>query len=167
MKDEAAARAGALIRRCKVAALGTRHDRGPSVTMVPYAIAREPFAFVVLVSELASHTRDMIDDSRVALMVMQPEGGEASSHALARVSIQGGARALSPDDAAYTAARAAYAARFPDMAMLFELGDFTLFAIVPTEVRVVTGFAQASSLLPETLARAVLGRNGEAAGTHT
>ncbi len=46
---------------------------------------------------------------------------------------------------------------------LFDLGDFTLFEIAPTAVRVVTGFAEAASLLPESLARGVLGRNGEGA----
>ena len=46
--------------------------------------------------------------------------------------------------------------RFPDMAMLFGLGDFTLFAIEPTAVRAVTGFAQAHSLTPAALGRALV-----------
>ena len=58
-KDDAAARAAALLRRCTVAALGTLHDGAPSVTMTPYALAADRFAFLLLVSGLAAHTRDM------------------------------------------------------------------------------------------------------------
>jgi hypothetical protein len=55
----------------------------------------------------------------------------------------------------YGVARAAYAARFPDHAFLFELGDFELFALVPRTIRVVAGFAQAASITPGALAQAV------------
>jgi hypothetical protein len=41
------------------------------------------------------------------------------------------------------------------MTMLFDLGDFALFALEPVAVRAVLGFARAHSLTPDTLARAV------------
>jgi putative heme iron utilization protein len=41
------------------------------------------------------------------------------------------------------------------MTGLFGLGDFRLFAIEPESVRVVLGFAQATSLTPATLAAAL------------
>ena len=50
MKEPSAARAAELLRRCKVAALGTVHHGAPTVSMVPYAIIEDPLAFVVLVS---------------------------------------------------------------------------------------------------------------------
>jgi hypothetical protein len=155
MKAEAAARAAELLRRCKAAALGTSHDGAPAVSMVPYAIVSEPFALVVLVSTLAAHTRDLLADPRVGLMIMEPEGGAEGTHALARVSIQGEARPLSPGSPRHDVARAAYVARFPEMTMLFDLGDFALVAIEPVAVRTVTGFAQAQSMSPATLAAAV------------
>lgn len=125
--------------------------------MVPYAIIGEPFALIVLVSTLAAHTREMLTDGNVALMIMEPEGGTRTPHALARVSIQGRAEPIAPEDPRHGAAHAVYSARFPDMMGLFELGDFSLFAIVPTEVRVVAGFAQAASITPESLARSLRG----------
>jgi len=158
MKDEAAARAAALIRRCTVASLGTLHDGAPSVTMTPYALLTEPLAFLILVSGLAAHTRDMLADARVGLMVLEPEGGATPSHALGRVALQGSARALARDDPVYDMAHGAYAARFPDMTGLFQLGDFRLFAIEPRAVRVVLGFAQAASLEPASLAAALAAR---------
>jgi putative heme iron utilization protein len=154
MKEEAAAKAAELIGRCRVGALGTLHEQAPAVSMTPYSLLQAPFAFIVLVSGLSAHTRDMVADRRVALMVMEPERDDANVHALARVSVQGEARPVRPGDAHHAAARAGYEARFPGMRELFDLGDFGLFAIRPTAIRVVAGFAQAHSVAPESLAAA-------------
>ena len=125
--------------------------------MVPYAVIGEPFAFIVLVSTISAHTREMLADGNVSLLIMEPEGSKQLPHALARVSMQGRAEPIGPGDPRHGVAHAAYSARFPDMTGLFDLGDFTLFAIVPAEMRVVTGFAQAASITPDALARAVRG----------
>jgi len=158
MKNEAAARAAALLRRCTVASLGTLHGGAPSVTMAPYALSVEPFALLLLVSGLSAHTRDMVADPRVGLMVLEPEGGSTPSHALARVSILGAARPLAREAPGYAMAQDAYAERFPAMTGLFQFGDFRMFAIEPQVVRVVLGFAQAASLDPATLAAALASR---------
>jgi putative heme iron utilization protein len=155
VKQDAAARAAALLGSCRIAALGTLAADGPSVTMTPYAIALEPFAFVLLVSGLASHTRQMRADPHVAMMVVEPETTGTPPHALARVSIRGVADPIAADTAGYASARAVYLERFPDVSQLFELGDFGLFAVEPRAVRVVLGFAQAASLAPQTLTTAL------------
>ncbi len=155
MKERAAERAADLLRRHRVAALGTLHDDAPSVTMTPFALIADPLALVVLVSGLASHTKDMRVDGRVGVLVTEPESDGLSVHTLARVSMQCNARALAPEGPLHDVARRAYAARFPDMLDLFSLGDFALFAIEPTAVRVVSGFAQASSITPASLAAAL------------
>lgn len=155
MKGDSADRAAELARRCRVAALGTLRDGVPGVSMVPYAIVEQPLAFIVLVSALAAHTREMLEDANVGLMIMEPESDARPAHTLARVSIQGGAEPIAQGNPRYAAARSAYSERFPDRVGLFELGDFTLFAITPTVVRVVTGFAQAASITPDSFARSV------------
>jgi len=155
VKDEAADRAAGLVRRCRTAALGTLRGGAPSVSMVPYAIVADPFSFVILVSSLAAHTKDLQASGEVGLMIVEPEGGAQPPHTLARVSMRGKAAPIVQDDPRYPAARSAYAARFPDMTNLFYLRDFAFFAIAPTEVRVVTGFAQAASISPEALEHAV------------
>jgi len=152
VKEPSATRAAELVRRCKVAALGTLHHGAPSVSMVPYAIIEDPF---VLVSALSAHTKEMLGDPNVALMIMEPESDTKPPHTLARVSMQGRAEPISQDDPRFGAARAAYSARFPDMVGLFQLGDFTLFAIAPAAVRVIAGFAQAASITPASIARSV------------
>ena len=156
MNELSASRAAELVRGCKIAALGTLHHGAPSVSMVPYAII-DPFAFVVLVSALSAHTQEMLGDPNVALMIMEPETGTKPPHTLSRVSMQGRAEPIAQDDPRFGAARTAYSARFPDMVGLFELGDFTLFAIAPAAVRVIAGFAQAASITPASFARSVRG----------
>lgn len=156
MKTEAAAVAGALVRRRRVAALGTLHAGATAVSMVPYAIRPDPFALIILVSALSSHTNDMLAQPRVGMLVTEAEREGVPVHTLARVALDADARPVPEDSAEYAAARASYVARFPDMAMLFELDDFTLFACAPRAVRAVLGFAQAHSLSPDTFARAVL-----------
>jgi putative heme iron utilization protein len=156
MKEEVASHAARLVHQCRVAALGTLRDGVPAVSQVPFALLPVgEFAFVILVSRLAAHTLAMQEDPHVGLMIAQPENEHTIAHALARVSIRAEARLIARSHPDYGGARAAYAARFPDQQFLFDLGDFELFALVPQTVRVVAGFAQAASITPVALARAV------------
>lgn len=156
-KATAALAAASLLRSRRAAALATLHGGAPAVSMVPFAIVGPPLEFVLLVSSLATHTRDLRADPRVALLVTAAESEGDPAHALPRVSLAGSARSIDPADPAYDAARAAYEARHPAMTGLFALGDFSLVAIVPDAVRFVGGFAQAASIEPDTLARALFG----------
>lgn len=134
-------------------ALGTLHEGAPFVSMVPYAVLPDGAAFVIHVSRLAAHTKDMLADARVSLLVTQPEGEGAAAQALARVSIQGEAREAAKGSDEERDCRAAYLARFPEAAPLTEFGDFSFFALRPAQARFVAGFAQAMSLTGESLAK--------------
>jgi len=160
MKAEAARHAARLVGECRVAALGTLRGGVPAISQVPFALLpTADCAFVILVSRLAAHTRAMQEDPRVGLMIAQPENEHTVTHALARVSIGAEARMIARSHPDYGEARAAYAARFPDQEFLFDLGDFELFTLVPQTVRIVAGFAQAASVTPAALARAVRERH--------
>ena len=151
MNDDQARILREIVRGQSVAALGTLHDGEPFVSMVPYArLAGQP-DFIIHVSRLAAHTRDMLASARVSLLIMADASQSAQSRA--RVTVQGDARRLETGSAEYAAARAAYLSRFPDAAHFFELADFSLFAIAPVSARVVGGFAQAFSVGAESLAR--------------
>jgi len=63
LSPEHAARLVDLLRRRSTAALGTLHDGAPFVSMVPYAVLPDGAAFVVHVSRLAGHTKDMLADA--------------------------------------------------------------------------------------------------------
>ncbi len=135
-----------------VAALGTLHNAAPSVSMAPYVVLPGSAVFLIHVSTLATHTKDMLANPAVSLMVMAPQTPDVLPQALPRVSVQGVAERLLSDDAEYAAARAAYLARFPDSAPMFGFSDFSLFRITPKNARFVGGFAQATSVTAERLA---------------
>ena len=153
MSPEHADRLAALIRDRRTAALGTLHGGAPFVSMVPYAVLPDGAAFVVHVSKLAGHTKDMTADPRVSLLVTQSEGEGVPAQALARVSIQGEAHDMPKGSEAEQACREAYLARFPEAAPLTDFADFSFFAIRPSQARFVAGFAQAMSVTSETLAK--------------
>jgi hypothetical protein len=146
-----------LLQEQRVAALGSLCEDGtPMVTVVPFAPAAiEPGqgCVVVHLSGLAAHTANLLDRPAVSLLVMRPEVPGQAVHALPRVTLQGRARLLAPDGAAWTAGRAAYLRRFPEAEMMTALGDFRFFAIAISQARQVAGFGAARSIAAEDLAQ--------------
>lgn len=135
----------ALLQGQDIAALGTVRRDEPFVSMVPYALLADG-SFVVHVSRLATHTRDMEEHPAVSVMVTAHRQPDVPAQAVPRATLQAQARVLPPEDGAYAAARAAYLARFPDTGFMFDFADFRLFVLAPRAVRFVAGFAQAGSL---------------------
>jgi len=147
-----------LVRGRSVAALGTLHSGEPFVSMVPYALVGKEHDFLIHVSALAPHTRDMLAHPRVSLLVTAPDGGASGDvppQALPRASVQGDALQLPPAAADYAAAKAVYLARFAESAQTFELADFSLFIIRALSVRFVAGYGKAFSLSPEAYTQAL------------
>lgn len=142
-----------LLRSRKTAALGTLHAGSPFVSMVPYALVAE--GFVIHVSKLAAHTRDMLADANVSLLIAEAEGGGKSALGLMRVSVQGQAQRIPSSSRELPEFKAAYLARFPDAEQMFSFTDFSIFLIRPDSARFVAGFGQAHSLTGESLAQIV------------
>ena len=153
--DDLGERLRGLIVGQVVAALGTLHEGEPYVSMVPYALMPEGAGFIIHVSALAAHTKDMLASPAVSLMITATLEKGALPQALARVTVQGDAVRIPQDAPIHEAAKAVYLHRFPQSARTFELGDFALFAIRPRSARYVGGFAQAKTLTAESLARAL------------
>ncbi|MGE5098291.1 MAG: HugZ family protein [Betaproteobacteria bacterium] len=141
-----------LLREQRIAALGTLHAGEPYVSMVPFALLPGG-RFVVHVSALAAHTKDMLEHAQVSLLVVASPQEDVPTQGMARVTIQGEATQIAHDDPEHAAAKSAYLARFPESEPMFGFGDFSLFAIEPRMVRFVGGFAQAKSLTPDTFAK--------------
>ena len=146
----------ALLAGQRVAALATLHRGEPAVSMVPFAKLPDGTGFVVHVSRLATHTKDMLENPAVALLVTAPLAPGASALALPRAGIKGRARACPPESAGYELARATYLAKLPDAQELFGFSDFSLFVIEPESVRYVAGFGRAMTITAERM-RAALG----------
>ncbi|MDP2111462.1 MAG: pyridoxamine 5'-phosphate oxidase family protein [Thiobacillus sp.] len=141
-----------LLRTQQVAALGTLHQGQPYVSMVPFALLPGGTDFIIHVSQLAGHTKDMQAHPQVSLLVIALPTPEVMAQELARITVQGEAVQLIAGTLEYAAAKAAYLSRFPQSEMMFGFSDFSLFAIVPESIRFVGGFAQATTISPETLA---------------
>ena len=154
MSDDAIRTAERILRGQTIASLGTLHAGEPAVSMVPFAAAGG--ALVIHVSRLSSHTADMLAHATVGLLIVEANADDVLPQARARLSISGEAQRLT-DGPEEDGARAAYLERFPDAAPIFELGDFSLFAIRPRSVRVIGGFGRAATLSPEQIASLLAG----------
>jgi putative heme iron utilization protein len=135
-----------LIRTQRIAALGTLRDGGPLVSMILYAVAPDFSAFYIHASRLAQHTRDILQDARVSLMIAETDTGVPDPQTLARVSIRGEAVEVPPADPDYAEARSLYLTKFPQAVFNFDLGDFALYRIQPRRARFVAGFGQIFNL---------------------
>lgn len=144
-----------LLRTQEVAALGTLHQGQPYVSMVPFALRPGGTDFIIHVSQLAAHTKDMLAHPQVSLLVIAPPAPGVVAQELARITVQGTAMQLAGGTPEYATAKAAYLARFPQSEMMFGFADFSLFKIVPESIRFVGGFAQATTISRETLAEAL------------
>ena len=143
----------AMLDTQRVAALGTLNQDGkPFVSMVPFAIDPEFACLIIHVSLLAPHTRNLLAEPAVSVMVMEPEIAGQPVHALPRVSFDGMAHRLKPESPSWNAARSAYLARFPEAEPMTELGDFSFVAVTMTSARQVAGFGSARPLDADELA---------------
>ena len=153
MKPAYAQSLHSLLRTQQVASLGTLHQGQPYISMVPFAPRPGGTDFIIHVSQLAAHTKDMLSSPRVSLLVIAPPSPGVTAQELARVTIQGEAVQLVSSTPEHAVAKAAYLARFPQSEPMFGFSDFSLFAIVPSSIRFVGGFAQATTISPEALAK--------------
>lgn len=69
-----------LVHGRRTAALGTLHNGEPFVSLVPFAVSGSN-SFIIHVSGLAAHTRDMLAHSRVSLMITAVEDSDTMPQA--------------------------------------------------------------------------------------
>ncbi len=135
-----------LISSQRWAALATLSEEGPLASMVAYVPEPGFSGFLLHLSHLAAHTRNLLHDARTSLVITQADSGEGDPQTLARVSIQGRVTVLGRDSKEFSAARAAYIDYLPEAELLFGFSDFVLFRLEPTEARYIGGFARAYTL---------------------
>jgi putative heme iron utilization protein len=154
-----------VIRGQRWAALATQEEGVPLASMVAYACEPDFGGFLMLLSRLSQHTRNLLASPTASLVISEPDTGAESPQTLARVSIQGEAKPLQEDSPGYAEAKAVYEKRLPASAPLFGFEDFSLFRLVPREARFVAGFARAYTFTAEELRKAAgSAQRGEATG---
>ncbi len=135
-----------LIRASRWAALATLHESAPFASMVAYAPEADFSGFLLHLSRLAPHTRNLLADPRASLVISEPDTGGDDPQTLARISVQGSVIELTRGSAEYRNARERYLEHLPEAEQLFGFGDFMLFRLLPADARYTGGFARAYTL---------------------
>jgi len=143
-----------LLRKERLAHLGTLRAGAPMVSMTLYMPSKNFSAFYVHVSALAWHTQDLKSDGRCALSIAQTDDGRSDPFTLARVTIRGKAAQIQNQDLLVPDLRTAWLGRFPEQAINFELADFSFWRVAPADARFVAGFGRIYNLSADALTNA-------------
>ena len=133
-----------LLRAARVGALATAADGQPSVSLVTPACAPD-LTILLLLSELAEHTRHLRADPRCSLLVAGT-AETANPQTTPRLTVSGTA------ELADAALKPRYLALHPYAALYADFADFALWRLRPASVSYVGGFARAARLTPAQLA---------------
>lgn len=145
-----------LLRAARAASLAVIEDGYPALALVTPAV-RLDGDVVLLLSQLAAHTRALDRDPRCALMVSGAPT-EANPQTAPRLSLVcDAASSEAPED------RARYLAMHPYAAFYAGFTDFGIYRLTPVAARHVGGFARAATLDVERLRPASAALRDEAA----
>src|SRR5258708_34055801 len=111
MNAEDSALLAGLIRKERLAHLGTLRAGAPMVSMTLYIPESDFSAFYVHVSRLAWHTQDMQQDRRVALSIAETDDGRPDPFTLTRATIRAEAGQIPTEDHLDPAPKIAAASR--------------------------------------------------------
>ena len=126
-------------------------DGIPHCGYAPY-LHRAPGSFYIFVSQLATHTRHLLANGTVAIMIIADEQSTSQIFARTRVTYWCEAKRLAPDSPDYTSVLDDYQHRHGKMAgLLRQLPDFILFRLQPKSGQFVMGFGKAYTLTGDDL----------------
>jgi heme iron utilization protein len=128
-----------------------REDGSPAAAFVAYVTEPGFNGFLLHISRLAEHTRNLLQRPALALAISEPDTGRGDPQLLARITIQGSVAVIPRGTPDYLASRERYLAKLPDAEQLFGFEDFVLMRLHPQEARYVGGFARAFHLTAEQL----------------
>lgn len=143
-----------VIRDHRWAALATQGSEGPEASWVAYVAEADFSGFLLHLSRLAAHTRNLLDNPRACLAISEQDQEGRDPQELARVMIQGSVATIPAETTDYRTSANRYQHRLPQAKRLFTFSDFLLLRLTPTRVRFVGGFARAYTLDAEQLQEA-------------
>ena len=126
-------------------------DGIPHCGYTPY-LYRAPSSFYIFVSQLAAHTRHLLENKTVAIMIIADEQSTSQIFARTRVNYLCEAKNVEPDNQDYGLLLDDYQQRHGKMAgLLRQLPDFILFHLTPMSGQFVMGFGKAFRLTGDDL----------------
>src|SRR3954462_3976560 len=137
--------ARSLLRRSRQGALATlmKSSGDPYCSLVNVA-SHADGSPILLISRLALHTRNILDDSRVSLMLDERAEGDPLEGA--RIMLSGRAEQADGSEAAMLRRR--YLNAHPSAEAFVDFNDFSFFRIFPTAAHLVAGFGRIVDLKP-------------------
>jgi heme iron utilization protein len=134
-----------LLRRSRQGALATlmAGSGDPYCSLVNVA-SHSDGSPILLISQLALHTRNILGDARVSLMLDERAAGDPLEGA--RIMLAGHAEPTGADDAAILRRR--YLNAHPSAEAFVEFKDFSFFRIRPSGAHLVAGFGRIVDLQP-------------------
>jgi putative heme iron utilization protein len=135
-----------LLRRSRQGALATLTVEGgaPYCSLVNTA-SHPDGSPILLISRLALHTRNLLADPRVSLMLDERAPGDP----LEGARIMLGGEAEEAGEAERSLLRRRYLAVHPSAQVFVDFKDFSFFRIKPTSLHLVAGFGRIIDLAPE------------------
>jgi heme iron utilization protein len=138
--------AKSLLRRSRQGALATLMPSSgdPYCSLVNHA-SHSDGSPILLISRLAIHTRNLLADPRVSLMLDERTEGDPLEGA--RIMLSGRAEEVSGDDLKIVRRR--YLNAHPSAEAFVDFKDFSFFLIRPSATHLVAGFGRIVDLKPE------------------
>ncbi|MDH2434934.1 pyridoxamine 5'-phosphate oxidase family protein [Pokkaliibacter sp. MBI-7] len=131
-------------QQCRCLMMATQDQQGwPEVSYTPYVEDDEGFLYIYI-SELAAHTRNLLNASPLSVMFIEDESQAKVIHARERLSFRVSVTEVQRDAVLWSDIQQRLSARFGEVAlMLKDLQDFHMFQLAPIEGVYVRGFAKA------------------------
>ena len=130
------------ILKSTTGSLGTVDDSGgPFVSLVIVA-ATDPTEVVLLLSDLAKHTRHLVQRPQCALMFVQPSGESGDPLSGPRLTVRGSVHQIDDD----SHAREVFLAKHPAAAVYADFDDFGFYKFDVTEAYLVAGFGRIQTI---------------------
>jgi len=150
--EQPASVCASLIEEMRSLQLSTVGEDGiPHCGYTPY-LYRASGSFYIFVSQLAAHTRNLLANKTVAIMILADEQFTSQIFARVRVNYLCDATRISPETPDYELVLDDYQQRHGKMVgLLRQLPDFVLFQLQPKSGQIVMGFGKAYALTGENL----------------
>ncbi len=136
----------------KTLSLSTLTETGqPNISYAPF-IEDENGCFYLFLSQLASHTQDLLKQPIASILLMEDEQDSRQLFARQRITYQCNISIIEADNSRYRDTLDKFENTFGSIITLLKnLPDFILFKLTPKEGRYVQGFGKAYQLAGENL----------------
>lgn len=130
-------------KSCLTLQLATVDAQGkPNVSYAPFVLLAD--GYYILISQLARHARNLLENPQVSLMMIEDEGASKTIFARKRLTFEANVSVVERGTETWQHAVNGLKSRFGEIVEgLSGLGDFVLFRLEPTQGLFVKGFGQA------------------------